>query len=387
MRSAPSDNPDLMTVSYLTAPATAFAVEEGQRADASHSGLYRDPLPQSDGRLVASHSAETRADRNEGSTEARRSRYDFRLRLLSADAGGTFRAGEALTPGLRKAVSWYDPDTLVSHDGPLWELNAVELRPRARPARRSSVLPAPERQVFAEEGVDVAAFQADLRRNGLALMDSRNVTLRDKADRQQPYKLRIRGGVSAVPAGGKAYDVSHLQFFQGDQIRGIGGAAALAADGSVAALIQAQRAKSWQLTNGAQPVVRERYWISFQNGEIRDCASCHGINQRAQTGAADSTSPPEDLRRLLRLYKAGMALSDTDRVFNWAERRYPDHFLPKNAATASAQGYTYRHYPASGEYLGVKDGKVHYFKPADMAAPQEVGPLQPFVDAARQAGY
>ena len=413
---APGDNPDLMTVSYLTAPATAFAVDEGQRADPSHSGLYRDPLPLSDGRLLASHTAETRADRNEGSTEAPRSRYDFRLRLLSADASGSYRAGEALTPGLRKAVSWYDPDTLVSHDAPLWELNAIELRPRPRPARRSSALPAPERQVFAEEGVDVAAFQADLRRNGLALMVSRNVTLRDKADRQQPYNLRIRGGTSAVPAGGKVYDVSHLQFFQGDQIRGIGGAAspqpgrrvlaqvmhdpraanpfqgvpgavALAADGSVAALVPAQRAMSWQLTNGEQPVVRERYWISFQKGEIRVCASCHGINQRAQTGAAESTSPPEGLRRLLRLYKAGMALSDTDRVFNWAERQYPDNFLPKNAATGNAQGYTYRHYPASGEYLGVKDGKVYYFKPGEMAAPLEVGPVQPYVDTARLAGY
>lgn len=411
----PSLNPDLMTVTYLTAAATAFATEEGRSADPAHSGLYRDPLPLSDGRLVATHTIETRVDRNEGSNDAPRSRYDYRLKLVTADANGVYRAGEALTPGLSKRVSWYDPDTLVTHDGPLWEMNAVELRPRNRPARRSSHLPAPERQVFAEEGVDIAAFQADLRASGLALMVSRNITLRDKADRQQPFNLRVPGGASAGSSG-KVYEVSHLQLFQGDQVRGIGGATspregrrvlaqvmhdakaanpfqgvkgavAVAADGSVAALVPARRAMTWQLTQGDTPVVRERYWLTFQQGEIRVCASCHGVNRQSQTGSADAQNPPEDLRRLLRLYKAGMVLANEDRLFNWAERQYPANFLPKNASTGTALGYTYRYYKATDEYLGVKDGKVYYFKPGTSAAPVEVGPVQPFLDQARQAGY
>ena len=413
---APTLNPDRMTVAYLTASATAFAAEEGRTPDPLHSGLYRDPVPLSDGRLLASHTTETRGDRNEGSVETPRSRYDFRLRLVTADAAGVHRAGEALTPGIVKSVRYFDPDNPVSYDGPLWELNAVELRPRTRPARLTGSLPAPERQVFAEEGVDIAAFKADLRRYELALMVSRNVTVRDQADRQQPYNLRIRGGASAVASGGKVYDISHLQFVQADQIRGIGGpanprpgrrplaqvmhepnavnpfqgvkgAVALAPDGSVAALVPARRAMSWQLTNGDTPVVRERYWLSFQSGEIRVCASCHGVNQRAQTGVADPQNPPEGLRRLLRLYKAGMAMSSEDRVFNWAERQYPDNFLPKNPATARGDGYIYRYYGATGEYLGVKDGKVYYLKPSDGPTPLEVGTLQSFVDAALKAGY
>lgn len=416
LNGAPGVNPDLMAVTWLTAEATAFARDDGQAADPAHSGLYRDPLPLADGRLVASHTSETRLDRNEGSNDAPVSRYSFRLKLVTADASGTYRAGEALTPGITKNVSWYDPDTLVSHDGPLWELNAVELRPRARPARRSSVLPAPEQQVFAEEGVSVAAFQDYLRRNDLALMVSRNVTLRDRADRQQPYNLRVPGGASAAPSSGKVYDVSHLQFVQGDQIRGVGGAAtpssgrrvlaqvmhepqaanpyqgvkgavALAPDGSVAALVPAQRAMSWQLTNGDTPVVRERYWISFQKGEIRVCASCHGVNQKAQTGAAEPVNPPEGLRRLLRHYKAGFSLANEDRVFNWAERQYPNNLLPKNPTTASAQGYTYRYYGATDEYVGVKDGKVWYFKPGASPSPQDVGALQTYLDAAKKAGF
>ena len=413
---APTTNPDQMSVSYLTATATAFATVEGTAADPAHSGLYRDPLPLSDGKLVATHTAETRGDRNEGSNEAPRPRYDFRLKLITADANGVYRASEALTPGISKSVSYYDPDTLVSYSGPLWEMNAVELRPRTRPTRLASTLPAPEAQVFAQEGVDVTAFKDYLRRNNLALMVSRNVTQRDKADIQQPFNLRIKGAVSSVPRSGKVYDVSHLQFFQADQIRGIGGttnprdgrrplaqvmhepkasnpfqgvkgAVALAPDGSVAALVPARRAMSWQLTNGDTPVVRERYWISFQSGEIRVCASCHGINQKSQTGAGDAQNPAEGLRRLLRYYKAGLTLSSEERVFNWAERQYPDNFLPKNAASATAQGYLYRYYSATDEYLGVKDGKVYYYKPSASAAPQEVGSLPFFVDAAAKAGY
>jgi hypothetical protein len=165
------------------------------------------------------------------------------------------------------------------------------------------------------------------------------------------------------------------------------GAVALAPDGSVAALVPAQRAMSWQLTSGDTPVVRERYWISLQKGEIRVCATCHGVNRQAQNGAAEPKNPPEGLRRLLRQYKAGLALASEDRVFNWAERLYPDNFLPKNTATASGGGYTYRHYPATGEYLGVKDGKVFYLNPAAGPTPQDVGALQQYLDAAKRAGY
>ena len=413
---APSLNPDRMAVSLLTAPATAAATEDGQAADPAHSGLYRDPLPLSDGRLVATHTADTRADRNEGSLESPRSRYDFRLRLVTPDVNGVYRAGEALTPGITKRVSAYDPDTLVTYDGPLWEMNAVELRARARPTLAAAVLPPPERQVFTEEGVDVAEFQAYLRRNDLALMVSRDVTQRDQADRQQPLNLRVRGGVSAVAGPGKVYDVSHLQFMQGDQVRGTGGAAAprpgrrvlaqvmhepkatlpfqgvpgavaLAPDGSVAALLPARRAMSWQLTDGATPVVRERYWLSLQRGEIRVCASCHGVNQRSQTGAADPQNPPEGLRRLLQFYKAGLKLSPEDRLFNWAERQYPEILLPKNPPTLSAQGYLYRHYTATGEYVGVRDGRVYYWQPSQGPTPIDLGPMQPFLDAAAAAGY
>ena len=331
---APDVNADVMTVTYITHPSTAAAVDETAVAGVGNTGLYREPLPLTDGHLIAVHTGETRADKNTGSTASPASRYDFRLKLLVLDAAsGYYVAGEALTAGISKSLSWYDPDTLVNYSGNLWELNPVELKARTKPATRVASLSTPESQVFSEEGVDVQQFKTYLKDNNLALVVSRNVTQRDAADLQQPYNLRIPGGATSIAKPGKVYDVSHIQFFQADQLRGIGGttspragrrviaqvmhsdqgrnpvltvpgATAIAPDGSIAAFVPARRAMSWQLTNNADPVVRERYWLTLQPGEVRVCASCHGINQKSQTDAAAPQNKPEALRQVLRAWKA-----------------------------------------------------------------------------------
>jgi hypothetical protein len=77
------------------------------------------------------------------------------------------------------------------------------------------------------------------------------------------------------------------------------------ADGSVAAFVPARRALSWQLTSpDGTPVVRERYWITMQPGEIRECTSCHGINTRDQANQLAPANQPEALRQLLTYWKA-----------------------------------------------------------------------------------
>jgi hypothetical protein len=170
--------------------------------------------------------------------------------------------------------------------------------------------------------------------NNLAMIVTRNQTSRDRADQQQPYNLQVPGGVKTVsPKGGKVYDISHYQIVQGDQIRGynnfnpggrrvIGqpmhdpkaqnpanpggptGSVKIAADGSTAAFVPARRALSWQTTDaGGNPVVRERDWLTFQPGEVRVCASCHGVNSKDQAGGVAPTNPPEALRTLLRFWK------------------------------------------------------------------------------------
>jgi hypothetical protein len=71
-------------------------------------------------------------------------------------------------------------------------------------------------------------------------------------------------------------------------------------DGSVALFAPASRAMAWHSTaaNGT-PVVRERYWISFQPGEIRACDGCHGVNQQNQAGQPAAANTALALRALL----------------------------------------------------------------------------------------
>jgi hypothetical protein len=303
-----------------TRPADQIAVS-AVTADATH---YRDPLPLANGTLLAVHTSETRDDVNDGTRAQPTSRYKFRIKTLELQ-NGTYIAGAPLTSGMQASVTWWDPDVLVTYSGELWELEPVEVRARPRPAMRTTPLEEPEARVFREEGVDPQRFRDDLVAKNLAVIVSRDVTSRDVADKQQPYNLRVSGGHAAhTTAQGKTYEVAQMQLFQALQVRGLGGtqspragrrvlarnagSTAIAADGSMAALVPARRALSWQTVDASgTPVVRERYWLTFQPGEVRVCASCHGVNTRDQLGQPAPTHSPEALRALLKTWKSEQA--------------------------------------------------------------------------------
>ena len=326
LQAAPNDAPAQIVVDYLTHPDTG-SVTDSPSPD--HSGHYRDPLMLADGTLIAVHTPET------GDAAKQ---YQFRLRTLSTQANGFFAAAGFLTGGISKSISYYDPDNLIQYSGPLWELNPVEVRSRPVPAAGTSSLATPEQQIFSGQQVDIAAFRQYLRAQNLAVIVVRNATSRDAADRQQPFNLRVAGGTAqTLGSGGKIYDIAHLQLYQGDQIRGIGGTAnprpgrrvlaqilhdatvtahnpddpgapagsvAVAADGSVAAFVPVQRALTWQLLDPAgAAVVRERYWLTFQPGEIRVCDGCHGVNALNQAGQPAAAQPPQALALLLQHWK------------------------------------------------------------------------------------
>jgi hypothetical protein len=216
----------------------------------------------------------------------------------------------------------------------MWELQPVELVARARPPLTAEhPLQTPELSIFRQEHVDEAVFRGWLRSHNLALAVSRDVTSRDDADRQQPFNLQVDGGTAqTLGATGKIWSVKYLQFVQGDFLRGTNGdpgrrvlgqfmhgleainppvepaspqgSTILGPDGSMASFVPARRPMAWQLTDDAgEPVVIERVWLSFQPGEIRVCASCHGVNTLNQAGLKSPTNPPEALRTLLRHWK------------------------------------------------------------------------------------
>ena len=322
---APTVNPEDMVLTAVT-PTSADANVP------TDTGYFRNPLPLTDGTLVAVHTPATGSLVNNGSTASPSWSYQFRLKRLTLQ-GGFYAPTSTVTSGITKSVSWYTPDVLASYNGTLWELDPVEVVARTTPTARVATLPAVEAGVFADVGVDVGSFQTFLRQYGLALIVSRNVTQRDRADRMQPFNLRVPGGVQSIGAAGTIYDVAFFQIFQADAVRGYGGVAspgagrrllarpmhgdgvsqapggpqsavALGLDGSMAALVPARRALSWQLVNAqGAGVVRERNWLSFQSGEIRVCGSCHGVNTESQTGAPPPTNEPEALRELLTQWK------------------------------------------------------------------------------------
>ncbi|MEM7133498.1 MAG: hypothetical protein AAF702_44800 [Chloroflexota bacterium] len=328
----PLANADGVTITYVTHPDTI-----GNNATPNHSGHYREPLPLSNGDLVAVHTSQTSDEATSGDSV-----YDFRLTDLTRNRNGYWAADTTLTSGISKTVSYWDPDQFVTYSGYFWELNPVEVRPRTRPNVSEPDLEEPEANAFTMAGVNIEDVRQYLRQNNLALLVTRNVTTRDDLDRQQPFNLQVittdgTEGVQSIGADGTLYDVTYMQFFQGDQIRGLTrgsdtprpgrrvlaqvlhadtalaanptsagppGSVAIAEDGSMAAFVPAQRALSWQLTdNTGNPIVRERYWLTFQPGEIRTCTSCHGVNQADQAGDGPSENSPAALLSLLEYWQ------------------------------------------------------------------------------------
>ncbi len=336
---APNLDPNQTVVNYITHRSTSFYTLEGNTPNTNHSGFYRTPLPTTDGKLLSSHSTDTHADKNIGSATSPLSRYDFRIKFLTQSGSVMIAGTPLLSAAITKQVSYWNPDTLISYNGQLWELDPVEVVARQRPTKRSYTLADPELNVFNEEKIDTAKFRQYLRSKNLAVIVSRDVTVRDRFDKQQPYNLRVAGTTHAHNNGGsgKVYDVAFMQMLQSDHIRGYGmttstsipkpgrrviaqplhdvqnstdasvptGSVRIASDGSYAAYVPAQRAMTWQLLGtDAKPIVRERYWVTFKSGEIRSCAMCHGTNSESAI-PQDSvpTNKPEALRGLLQNWR------------------------------------------------------------------------------------
>jgi hypothetical protein len=325
----PTTDADHIAVTYITHRDTASYTDN---PTANHSGHYRDPLPLSDGQLISAHTAETEDEADSGP-----SIYDFRIKTLTL-SGAYYKANQVLTPGISKTISFWDPDNMVTYSGKLWELQPVEVRARTRPNKPGPTLGPTVQQIFDQQNVDVATFQTYMRQKNLALMVSHNVTTRDDFDFQQPFNLRIPNGVQTIGASGKIYDIKFMQIFQADQIRGLGGTTdprdgrrvlaqllhdstalqlnpavatnpaatvTLGLDGSMAAFVPARRAMTWQLTSPTgEGIVRERFWLTFQPGEIRVCGSCHGVNDKDQAGNPPPTNAPQALAKLLQRWKA-----------------------------------------------------------------------------------
>ncbi len=374
---APDINPEDMVFTEITHKATSSSAGDDETPDLNHSGHYRNPLPLSNGAIIVSHTTSQYLNKDTATGYTSKIRYNFRLKTLTpVTIGGQnlFVADKPLTNGIVRSLQYYTGDKyIISRTDTLWELDAVEVRSHTvPPLKTESPLPLAEQQVFTEENVDVKKMQDWLKENNLALLVSRNVTTRDRNDDSQPFNLKVPGGVQSIGKQGTIYDVQHLQIFQGDMIRGLGGledprkgrrilaqvmhdsnvknpvnasgpagSVKIALDGSVASFIPAHRAMTWQLTDpNGKGVVRERYWITFQPGEIRTCASCHGVNAKDQTGAGVPQNKPEALRELLKYWKSSLTgVKDNGQTVTSFElnQNYPNPFNPSTTISFTLQ--------------------------------------------------
>jgi hypothetical protein len=359
---SPGVNPEDMQVVLVTDTGIFPGGEDSLR-----DGHYRDIVPLSGGTFLAVSTAELESDAGKKFQDARAAQeaalaahqtyggaaqvatlYDLRLRKLKTVSGHLTADVPLLAAPVHKDLTWWAPDELITFSGNLWELQPVEVRARTIPGRRASSQLPPAADVFTELGIEPQRLRDWLISKNLALISSFNVTQRDRADKLQPYNLQIKdaqtgaAGAKSVGNGGKVYDVSYFQMVEGDALRGYGGydanqtvqpgrrlipqplqdarvvpwlatspatappgAVKLAADGSMAAFVPAQKPLSWQLTDAAgNAVVRERDWLTFAAGEIRSCHACHGVNKQSQTGAPPPANKPEALRQLLLQWKA-----------------------------------------------------------------------------------
>src|SRR5690349_20486441 len=105
----------------------------------------------SDGTLLASLTWQTDEEMHINS----KSNYDFRLKLLGPTGDGFWTVAQTITLGISKTVQYWDPDSIFTYSGPLWELQPVEVRARTRPARLSENLDPPEIQAIGAAGVNL----------------------------------------------------------------------------------------------------------------------------------------------------------------------------------------------------------------------------------------
>jgi hypothetical protein len=345
----PGTHPEQVTFTYVTHPDTRIP---SSSPTVNHSGLYRNPIPLSDGKVLVSHSQSTEADQNIGTSTSPLSKADYRLRLLEP-TGSHFKANltNLTGSGISKSVSWWSPDQLMTYNGLLWETYPVEVRVRPLPTtttRTPETVEPSEQALFTSAGVNLQDFRKFLKRNDLSVLAIRDVTSRDDSDQQQPFNLKVSGSTHQTinpSQPNTIYEVKHLQFLQNDMLRGIGGMTTpkpgrrgiaqflhdpkamtynppttgshgstnIHPDGSAAMIVPAKRALTWQLTDADNKgIVRERLWLSTKAGEVRTCTSCHGESTLNQAGLTSPTNAPQALTTLLNHVK--VIDSDNDGV-------------------------------------------------------------------------
>ncbi|MBF0573402.1 MAG: hypothetical protein HQK69_06535 [Desulfamplus sp.] len=86
-------------------------------------------------------------------------------------------------------------------------------------------------------------------------------------------------------------------------------------------------------------------------------------------------------------YSGNNILSDTDRIFNWLEAKFPDIINPSGASSQTLSGYYYRYYIGTGAYIAEKDGQLYYLGEVSNWEVLNVGTVTQLLAMAVASGY
>src|SRR5205085_593280 len=111
LTAATNINPEVMLLNYITPKSTAFP---------NSFGMYRNPLPLSNGVLIASFTTATNGDSNTGSPLAPKSQYPFRLMTLT-NTGSAWTTNKFLTGGFTNTFTYWVGSNQVTYSGEMWE--------------------------------------------------------------------------------------------------------------------------------------------------------------------------------------------------------------------------------------------------------------------------
>jgi hypothetical protein len=119
-----------------------------------------------------------------------------------------------------------------------------------------------------------------------------------------------------------------------------------------------------------------------------DCspqALAEGTAQPAQDGCVRASPVLRESVRPQALAVTAASLTP-EMLMDWAERQYPHLFAPAARPTQISPPYSYRHYPATGNYIGVAGIDVYVLGPISQGQLAFVGTLSDFSCVAAKIG-
>jgi hypothetical protein len=135
-------------------------------------------------------------------------------------------------------------------------------------------------------------------------------------------------------------------------------------------------------------IIQAFFTVNARYGDLVHGSFLYGVGMQDPNDCGQVTfgvyCKPASSQALADAY-AGWLRADADRVFDWAQNAYPQYF-PGTAPTGSALGYLYRHYDATGNYLGLRDGRLYVHNGRDWNF-LDVGAFRTYLDAVGRIGY